>query len=401
MLFRKALNDELEKRNDDLRESMERYSRGVGSYLERIEILEGSGASEVVARLSQIEDPGAIPSSELDRGSLSIDFPHGWKNHEHARDWAAGILHDRTTFAADGSQIYTGKETVMPIAAVQIGWFENPHNAETSYEKNATFKLLTPADLLTEWEEPMNPDIRVEAARYLGEVERISSFMDRRQGWRDRGERMPLAFFDNPLLVPFSQKGLQKKFLDATVQLVERSQQARVPVVGYVDRSFSRDILTMLDRSADSPVDEGSGLFDASLLRGRRTDGSRLLESWGERTCFFYAARRGLDAFKDPSTGQSRVGFVYLQTTSDSAPARLDIPSWIFDEGLLDELVDTVRAECVIGLGYPYVLESADQAAVISTRDREVFFRALQELTSRGKLDFSVTRKEASKKRRR
>jgi hypothetical protein len=122
---------------------------------------------------------------------------------------------------------------------------------------------------------------------------------------------------------------------------------------------------------------------------------------WGDRTCFCYSKRSGLNAFLDSDTGKPLVGFSYLQTTSDSSPARLDIPAWIYEEALLDELLDVVRAECVIGLGYPYALETADQTAVISIRDREVFFRALQEFATREKLDFSVTRKGASKGRRR
>jgi hypothetical protein len=67
----------------------------------------------------------------------------------------------------------------------------------------------------------------------------------------------------------------------------------------------------------------------------------------------------------------------------------------------LEETIDAVRAECVIGLGYPYALETADATAVISARDRELFFRALQEFAKRGKLNFSVSRKDASKGRRR
>jgi hypothetical protein len=305
------------------------------------------------------------------------------------------------TFAADGSQIYTGKETLVPIAAVQIGWFENPHDGDSAYERNARFELLTPADLLAEWEEPMNPDIRVEAARYLGEVGRLGEFLKKKSGWRSRGERMPLAFFDNPLLVPFSQKGLQKKFLDATVALVELSKDTGVPLVGYVDRSYSRDILSMIEAFIGAERKTASAVFDASVIRGRRADGSRVLNTWGDRTCFCYSTRRGLEGFLDPATGRSSVGFTYLQTTADSAPARLDIPSWIYETGSLNEVIDIVRAECVVGLGYPYALETADQAAVISTRDREVFFRALQELTTREKLDFSVARKDASKQRRR
>jgi hypothetical protein len=55
----------------------------------------------------------------------------------------------------------------------------------------------------------------------------------------------------------------------------------------------------------------------------------------------------------------------------------------------------------VIGLGYPYALEAADATAVITMRDREVFLGALQEFASREKLNFSVSRKSASKGRRR
>ena len=401
MLFRQVLNDELEKRGEDFRKFISEYTSGIALYLEKLRQFENLSVAEVNRTLVEYGDSGAVPSDELECGSFSIHFEPQWENHEQARRWAGEVLERRVTFAADGSQIYTGKETLVPIAAVQIGWFENPHDADSFYEKNATFKLLTPDDLLTHWEEPMNPDIRVEAARYLGEVGRIGEFLEKKSGWQDRGERMPLAFFDNPLLVPFSQKGLQKKFLDATVDLVRLSKETKVPLVGFVDRSFSRDILTMLDAFGVSNGERPSSLFDASILHGRREDGTRLLGSWGDRTCFCYSTRRGLDAFLDPATGRSIVGFVYLQTTADAAPARIDLPAWIYEDGLTNEVVDVIRAESVIGLGYPYVLETADQAAVISTRDREVFFRALQELTTREKLDFSVSRKDASKKRRR
>ena len=399
MLFRQTLNDELERQGDDFRRFLSEYSESVGTYIRRLRILEKTPLAEIQKKVTA-ESGAAVPSDEISRGSFGTRFGTSWENHEQARNWASSRLEKRLTFAADGSQIYTGKETVIPVAAVQIGWFENPHDGESAYEKNARFELLTPAELMVELDEPMNPDISVEAARYLGEVDRISEFLQKKSGWQSRGERMPLAFFDNPLLVPFSQKGLQRSFLDATVRLVEVSKETGVPVVGYVDRSYSRDIISMI-RSLAGGSEPTSALFDASVLRGLHEDGSRILESWGDRTCFCYSTRRGLEAFLDPATDRSLVGFTYLQTTRDSAPARLDIPSWIYEHGFLDEVVDIVRAECIVGVGYPYALETADQAAVISSHDREVFFRALQELTTREKLDFSVTRKDASKKRRR
>lgn len=400
MLFRNILNDMLAAKGAEFENFLHEYSSGVEGYLAALERMSAADIEAIEQRLSESENAGALPSAELSKGSFCVPFGDAWENHEQARAWAAEVLENRTTFAADGSQIYCGKETSLPVAAVQIGWFENPHNFAAEYEKNARFELLTPQDLLQELDEPMNPDIRVEARRYLGEVERVCEFLRKKQGWRERGERMPLAFFDNPLLVPFSQKGLQKSFLDATVGMVRLSAEMRVPVVGYVDRSFSRDILTMLDKFGGQGA-QGTSIYDASLLRVRRPDGSRVLNSWGDRTCFCYSKRRGLEAFADTSTSRSTVGFTYLQTSADAAAARLDMPSWIYEDGLLDEVADVTRAECVVGLGYPYALETADATAVISARDREVFFRALQEFATRGKLDFSVSRKDASKQRRR
>lgn len=401
MLFRQTLNEELEKKSSEFRQFISEYTSDVEVYLEALARLESTPLAQIETTLTADDrNAAAMPSAEIARGTFRVGFETAWNNHEQARGWAAEILDRRVTFAADGSQIYTGKETLVPIAAVQIGWFENPHDGDSAYEKNARFELLTPADLLAEWEEPMNPDIRVEAERYLGEVERLGEFLKKKSGWKSRGERMPLAFFDNPLLVPFSQKGLQKKFLDATVALVELSKETGVPIIGYVDRSYSRDILSMIEAFAGDDR-SSSSVFDASVIRAKRSDGSRVLRSWGDRTCFCYSTRRGLEGFLDPTTGRSSVGFTYLQTTADSAPARLDIPAWVYEAGCLDEVIDIVRAECIVGLGYPYALETADQAAVISTRDREVFFRALQELTTREKLDFSVARKDASKQRRR
>lgn len=213
---------------------------------------------------------------------------------------------------------------------------------------------------------------------------------------------MPLAFFDGTLLVSFSlpQTKIQTSFVQAMVELVLHSRETHVPIVGYVDRSFARDLSSLLENFSGETIGKKT-LYDTAILHREIPGFEKVMRSWGDRTCFCYSKRRGLNAFLDPATCKSLVGFSYLQTTADSSPARLDIPAWIYEHGLLDELIDVVRAECVVGLGYPYALETADQTAVISNRDREVFFRALQEFASREKLDFSVTRKGASKGRRR
>jgi len=98
---------------------------------------------------------------------------------------------------------------------------------------------------------------------------------------------------------------------------------------------------------------------------------------------------------------QPLIGFTYLQTTGDGPPARLDVPAWVYEAGLLDDVVDAVRAECVSGLGYPYAIETADAAAVITARDRDQFLRLIQEFAEKESFAFRVSRKAASKVRRR
>lgn len=395
MLFRTQLQIELNCKAHDFRIVAEDQRAEIAHCLTALDKLCRTDGETLDRMFALHENPGAVPSAEITRESgFAVDFDRSWTNHEQSREWAKTVLEGRTTFAADGSQIYAGKETFAPVAAVQIGWFENPHNSKVPYEKNASFEVLTPTDLFCENDEPMNPDVRVEERRFLREVEKIEEFLRAKKGWLERGERMPAAFFDNPLLVPFSQKGLQNSFVEATVRLVELSAETMVPVIGYVDRSFARDVLTMLDNFADKSLHTRSTIYDASLV-------ASLIEKWGSRTCFCFSKRRGLSRFLDRSTGQSKVGFVYLRMASTGTPVRLDIPAWVYESGHIEEVVDVVRAECVIGVGYPYALETADQTAVISTRDREIFFAALQDFANREKLGFEVSRKDGSKSRRR
>ncbi|MDQ6788569.1 MAG: DNA double-strand break repair nuclease NurA [Acidobacteriota bacterium] len=404
MLFRELLTNELHNQRADFQRFAESQASDLTAYLHVLRELQQTSSAEINEKLSKRENSGALPSAEIDKHqTFTFGFAESWANHEEARNWAREILQNRTTFAADASQILPGRDISLPVAAIQVGWFENPHSDSLPYEKNAQFIVLSPEKLLENQSEPLTPETRVGEMRFHAEVERVGEFLKAKKGWHERDERMPLAFFDGTLLVSFSlpQTALQQSFLQAMVNLVRLSSETKVPLVGYVDRSYARDLLNMLDAFDDKTTSEKQTLYDATILHSATPAMAQPLKFWGDRTCFCYSNRKGLSAFIDAETEKSLVGFVYLQTTSDAAPARLDIPAWIYEENLLDEVLDAVRAECVIGLGYPYALETADATAVITARDREVFLMALQEFASREKLNFSVSRKATSKGRRR
>ncbi|HRH43535.1 MAG TPA: DNA double-strand break repair nuclease NurA [Pyrinomonadaceae bacterium] len=386
MIFRELLANQLTEKKNDFTEFSDAQRDSLEIYLSKIKRLEQTSVEEIQKRFELKDETGAMPSVELSKyKTFAIPFPQIWNNHEESRKWAYEILQNRTTFAVDGSQIPPTRDVSMTVAAVQVGWFENPHSESARYEKNAEFFILSPSDLM-----PSPEEARVNERRIQEEVRKTREFLEKKRGWKERGERLPLAFYDNTLLVPFplSPKGASN-YIELMQNLILLSDQTQVPLVGYVARSYAKDLLTFLDEF-DSESTDARLLHDADILF------PRVLQFWGDRTCFCYAKRTGLtEVFGDT------VGFVYLQTTSNATPARVDIPSWIVENGLLNEVLDVIRAECIIGLGYPYALETADQTAVITTQDREMFYRALQDFAKEHNLNFTVSRKAASKGRRR
>jgi hypothetical protein len=386
MIYRELLSKQLDEKKSDFITFNSDQRESLDVYLLKIKRLEQASPETIKQILSSHEAPGALPSNELElHKSLAISFNQTWKNHEESRGWAFEILKNRTTFAVDGSQIPPSRDVSLMVAAVQVGWFENPHSDTESYKKGAEFFILSPSDLM-----PNPAESRVSERRIQEEVRKTKEFLIKKQDWRERGERMPLAFYDNTLLVPFPLAAESKnKYADEMVALIKLSEQTQVPMVGYVARSLSKDLLTMLD-AFDTDKTDSNLHFDADILF------PKVLKSWGDRTSFLYSKRHGLTEIFGNS-----VGFVYLQTTRDSSPARLDIPSWIYKNGLLDDVLDVVRAECVVGLGYPYAIETADATALISIADREIFYRVLQDFTKKNNINFNISRKTASKGRRR
>jgi hypothetical protein len=404
MLYRSLLTKALEDKRDDFTSFDRAWREDVREYGRRLTLLGQQTVAGVRLGTAREPAPGALPSLELERaGSMAVPFAERWRNHEEARRWAITALARRTTFAADGSQLLPGREISMPVAAVQVAWFENPHTREGNYEKQAKFSIISPAEFLEGTDASIGAEMVVGFRRFKLEVEALKSFLERQQGWRGRGARTPVAFFDGSLLISFSlpQTKIEDAYAGAIKELVELSRETEVPIVGFIDQSYARDLVKLLDTLAGDGARRSRALYDAQLLRADADDAQPLLEHWGGRTCFCYCLREGLSNYFVDESGQPLIGFTYLQTTGDGPPARLDIPAWVFEAGLLEDVVDAVRAECVSGLGYPYAIETADAAAVITALDRQQFLRLVQEFAEKESFAFRVSRKATSKVRRR
>ncbi len=374
-------------------------------YAEALDTIAHLSRAEIAARLAEIPWPGARPTEEHDRyPNLVVPFDLEWDNHAQARTWARQVLEGVPTIAVDGSQITPTQDLSLPLGAVQIGWFVNPHHSAHAYVKDVDFEVLSPDELTDEADagEALSgfPDWRVNLRRFVGECHKLVALMEiHREAASGAETVMPVCFFDGSLIISFAQQmrpERQRQYVAAVTELLDASEHYRVPLVGYVDTSYANDLVMMLDTlMGNAPTQRVS---DGMLLRSRHM-ARRMM--WGDRTTAFVCVRNDALEPLGGSKYYDRVVFTYLQTTADRDPARLDVPRWLLDAGLLEHTLDVVRAECVVGNGYPYAVETADAVAVITQRDRERFYRLFQAFAEAQGLPLRFSRKAVSKVNRR
>ncbi|MCD6520948.1 MAG: DNA double-strand break repair nuclease NurA [Anaerolineae bacterium] len=363
------------------------------SYKEALTQLAKKSHKELDQLLIPFSKPGARPTCERSPGrSIILPFQARWQNHRQAREWAKAILEGTITIAVDGSQITPDPSFSIPVGAIQVGWFVNPHTSERRYIKDILFEILGPSELAMDTDEGIFPDLQVNLRRFEQECALLRKHLQQVA----QESPSPLCFFDGSLIASFAAHlapELRQRYLRAVISLLDASEQYHVPLVGYIDFSRASDLLSMLQHLWN--VEQSPHLSDATLLQP--------LMKWGDRTEAFVCARddRTFDGLESSDYYYERVIFLYLKTTSSNPPVRLDIPRWVLEEGLLDQVINLVRAECIVGVGYPYALETADALAVLTAQDREQFYRIFQKFVAQMGIELRYSRKAYSKRGRR
>jgi len=375
------------------------------------------------------EPAGAAPTVEYDawhalgrEGVPALPFARAFAHHAEARGWAEG-LRGVTTFAVDGSQLLPWRDASVPLALVQVGLFENPHQPPAPYVKDVAVELLTPDDLLGDGRATTRDDgsgladddapdgaqiaseETVHLRRFQLEARTLIARMEHHAAARDRtgAGGLVVGFLDGSLIVSFALKmspAYRSAYVKAARSLLEASARCRVPLVAYIDTSYARDVVGMLRHLA---LDAGPGAAAATLPTPRGIHDALLWSGalgWGDRTPAFLSARGDLLA-GGYAEQKGDIAFVYFQAALDRPPARIEFPRWVLEAGLLDRVLDAIRAEVIAGNGYPYPLEAADAVAVIGLADRAQFYRLFQQFAARRGLAFSFSRKALSKSRRR
>ncbi|HEV2235907.1 MAG TPA: DNA double-strand break repair nuclease NurA [Ktedonobacterales bacterium] len=435
MLYTHKLLAELEAKAERLAGFQDDYGRRLEAYRAALVALGARyPTAKALARaqreLLADESAGAAPTAEYDawraRGAGGVPllpFGTAFAHHAEARAWAEG-LRGVTTFAVDGSQLLPWRDASVPLALVQVGIFENPHQPPAPYVKDIALELLTPDDLLgsgrpdpaagdddgsglADDDAPDGAQIASEETvhlrRFQLEARALVERMERHARREGADEGLVVGLLDGSLIVSFALKmspAYRTAYVSAARSLLDASARCRVPLVAYIDTSYARDVVGMLRHLAPDALPDVSGprlpaprgIHDALLWQGAL--------AWGDRTPAFLSARGDVLA---GGYGEAKgdIACVYLQTALARPPARLEFPHWMLKAGLLDRVLDAVRAEVIAGNGYPYPLEAADAVAVIALADRAQFYQIFQRFAQERGLAFSFSRKALSKNRRR
>ncbi len=106
-------------------------------------------------------------------------------------------------------------------------------------------------------------EMQVTLRRYMLEVETLCNQMEQYGQKRRDGDpsHSPIVFFDGSLVVSFALTmpgPYRERYIASAISLLQTSEQQRVPLIGYIDTSYARDMITMLRRLDTDGTSTGS-----------------------------------------------------------------------------------------------------------------------------------------------
>ncbi len=229
------------------------------------------------------------------------------------------ILDGLRVLGVDGSQINPLKDFGIPFGGVQSAGITVYHG-KGDYDVSYKSRIVL--------------DTNMELERFRLEVEMIKSKID----------SIDYAFFDGSLGAFYTSElseALKKAYQKEIDSLIELSEKFEVPVIGYVDRSYTRDL--------------GYPVYDSYLL----ADCLELYE------------------YTSPIKTKSPLNAIYFKS-NPSLPSRIEIPEWCSSKA--GDIMKVVFAECRLGStsGYPYILERAHYYARVDEREKRAFVRLVK-----------------------
>jgi hypothetical protein len=380
LLDLKLLTSELDARKEEIM-GFEAESASVGRlYADKLRLIDNLD-------LTFNERLGKYSGSKvLEEGPLVNRFGKAFQSRQEATDWALEVLKGRNVAAVDGSQIYPSRHISVPIGLVQACTVVNSHG-EKRFSTSSKLHLMLPAD----FEQNGNyvfAQAPVSTRRFELECRQIGEFM--------RSSPGDMIFLDGSLVLSFirqQDESEQAKYVNAVVGMLDVAEETRSPLIAYTDMSLSKDLVTLMRHAFR--LQPAGHLTDAFLISDRLR--------WGDRTRAFLSDRDDRPAGGGASTldlyGRHRDGIAYFYIMSGGQLAsKVEVPEWCHDDGLIEPIADTIRAECIVRPGYPDIIHRAHEYASITFAETEMFRGMIDSFAAKHRIKIYKSAKEQNKK---
>jgi hypothetical protein len=315
--------------------------------------------------------------------------------------------------ASDGSQIVTDRHDIAQCYLLNVGFIALRYGTgERAILTSRPILELPDEDLLEEFQGeqtaivPKRLAIKRLLAEFAGLAEMITEHASR--------QTPMIALSDGSLILwplETEKESFRAQALQEFQRHLETARRSRVPIIGYISRPASRDVVNALriqscphpradcdrfcpHRNAPKP------LFMAPDCTGteRITDAdlfAQILKP-GERSSVFGSRSKILQQYQE----EHRVRFFYLHTGQEVA--RVEVPNWVAEESALLRITHSLcYDQAQKGEGYPVALAEAHEQAIVRSAERTAFFHLMErEFVTTG-IPAMSTQKAVSKHARR
>ena len=322
-----------------------------------------------------------------------------------------------TVLAADGSQIVADRHDIALCYLLNVGSIALRYGTGERATLTSRPILAAPEeDLLEESQGEVTAIAtrRLSIKRQIAEIEALVDLIRTIQpDGPGTGVVPAIALFDGSLILwtlETEQDAFREETLETLRDCLETARQHRVPIIGYISQSASRDVVNSLriyacphpvancdrycpHRGKPRPAFVPPDCAGIERIRDVDLFAERLRPE--ERSAVFGSGSRILGLY-----GDHDVRFFYLHTGREIA--RCEVPKWVAEAPELLDLAHTLCIDqCRKGDGYPVALSEAHEQAIIRNPERTAFFHLMEREFVTSRQSIATTQKAVSKRARR
>ena len=344
-------------------------------------------------------------------GSRTSWLVASWKEPPETILASAAHPQEYVVFATDGSQIVSDRHDIALCYLLNVSRIVLRYGDEAWAELSSAAVLSPPEE---DTEQEAVGELTAIAGKRLGIRRQLAEFGALADMVTDREHDLPgAALFDGSLILWTLENepdAFRIEALETMHRHFDRVQASGIPLIGYISRPASRDVVNSL-RVAHCPhADANCDRHCPSRSRPRPhfvapecagTEGVRDADLFaeilnaGERSAVFGSTSTILDAYK-----QHRVCFFYLHVGTEIA--RCEIPQWVAAD---PTMLATAHTLCIDqarkGFGYPVALAEAHEQAIVRNAEKDAFFQILERTMVTSGQRSAQTQKNVSKRARR